>query len=163
MQPLPSPELVVPPQRQEPIDPGTGHLILTHRRGSPVHEAEVAADRHQIGQVDALKRSSIDFGAMRRFAMRIRGIMRSRSLEKLTEWIAEIQYCGIHAMQRFARTLNEDLDAVRNAVTEPWSNGQAEGQINRLKTIKRAMFGRAGIELLRARMLPFADAGPHIC
>jgi transposase len=35
-----------------------------------------------------------------------------------------------------------------------WSSGQAEGQINRLKTLKRAMFGRAGIELLRARMLP---------
>jgi hypothetical protein len=34
-------------------------------------------------------------------------------------------------------------------------NGQAEGQINRLKTLKRAMYGRAGVELLRARMLPF--------
>ncbi|WP_161915514.1 transposase [Methylosinus sp. C49] len=45
-------------------------------------------------------------------------------------------------------------DAVRNAIAEPWSSGQAEGQINRLKTLKRAMFGRAGIELLRARMLP---------
>ncbi len=41
-----------------------------------------------------------------------------------------------------------------NAVTEGWSNGQTEGQINRLKTLKRAMYGRAGAELLRARMLP---------
>ncbi len=66
-------------------------------------------------------------------------------------------------MQQHARTLNKDLDAVRNAVTEPWSNGQAEGQINRLKTIKRAMFGRAGIDLLRARMLPLAEPKRHIC
>lgn len=66
-------------------------------------------------------------------------------------------------MQRFARTLRDDLEAVRNAVTEPWSNGQAEGQISHLKTIKRAMFGRAEIGLLRARMLPLSIADQHIC
>jgi len=55
-------------------------------------------------------------------------------------------------MHRFARTLQCDLDAVRNAVTEPWSNGQTEGQISRLKTLKRAMYGQAEIELLRARL-----------
>ncbi len=55
---------------------------------------------------------------------------------------------------RFARTLNRDIDAVRNAIEMEWSNGQAEGQINRLKTLKRAMYGRAGPNLLRARMLP---------
>ena len=43
---------------------------------------------------------------------------------------------------------------VLNALTTPWSNGQTEGQISRLKTLKRAMYGRAGAELLRARMLP---------
>jgi transposase len=58
-----------------------------------------------------------------------------------------------YAMQRFARALRRDIDAVRNAIKEPWSNGQTEGQINRLKTIKQAMYGRAGPELLRARML----------
>jgi transposase len=58
-------------------------------------------------------------------------------------------------MARFACTLQQDLDAVRNALAQPWSNGQTEGQINRLKTLKRTMYGRAGIELLRARMLPF--------
>jgi transposase len=57
-------------------------------------------------------------------------------------------------MQRFAHNLRRDIDAVRNAITERWSNGQTEGQINRLKTLKRAMYGRAGPELLRARMVP---------
>ena len=57
-------------------------------------------------------------------------------------------------MERFARLLHRDIDAVKNAITEPWSNGQADGQINRLKTLKRAMYGRAGVELLRARPLP---------
>ena len=47
-------------------------------------------------------------------------------------------------MQRFVRTVRRDVDAVTNALTERWSNGQTEGQINRLKTLKRAMYGRAG-------------------
>jgi transposase len=57
-------------------------------------------------------------------------------------------------MQQFAQVLSRDIEAVRNAIAEQWSSGQAEGQINRLKALKRAMYGRAGIELLRARMLP---------
>jgi transposase len=67
----------------------------------------------------------------------------------------------LNPMQRFARMLRQDLEAVRNAVTECWSNGQVEGQINRLKTLKRAMYGRAGIELLRARMLPLQTSNEH--
>ena len=57
-------------------------------------------------------------------------------------------------MQRFARTLRRDIDAVKNALKERWSSGQTEGQVNRLKTLKRGMYGRAETELLRARMLP---------
>jgi transposase len=51
--------------------------------------------------------------------------------------------------------LRQDLAAVRNAIAETWSNGQTEGQINRLKTLKR------GIELLRARMLPIRPTEQH--
>lgn len=58
-------------------------------------------------------------------------------------------------MQQLARTLSPDIEAIRDDIAEPWSSGQADGQINRLKTLKRAMYGQAGIELLRARMLPF--------
>jgi transposase len=46
---------------------------------------------------------------------------------------------------------------VRNAVLETWSNGQTEGQINRLKTLKRVMYGRAGVDLLRARLMSLQD------
>jgi len=68
---------------------------------------------------------------------------------------------SIYDIRRFVRTLRQDLAAVKNAITEPWGNGQAEGQINRLKTLKRAMYGRAGVELLRARMLPFQPSSEH--
>ncbi|PLU27242.1 hypothetical protein BMJ28_30020, partial [Sinorhizobium medicae] len=63
----------------------------------------------------------------------------------------------IHLAKRpklFRQTEPALIDAVKNAIELPWSNGQAEGQINRLKMLKRAMYGRAGPELMRARMLP---------
>lgn len=54
----------------------------------------------------------------------------------------------------FARGLRSDQPAVAAALTEPWSNGQTEGQINRLKTLKRQMYGCANIDLLKARLVP---------
>jgi len=55
---------------------------------------------------------------------------------------------------RFASTLRRDLEAVKLSITTSWSNGHIEGHINRLKAIKRQMYGRAGLELLKARLLP---------
>jgi hypothetical protein len=52
------------------------------------------------------------------------------------------------------RTVKKDLKAVESAVTERWSNGPVAGQINRLEALKRQMYGRAGVELLRTRVLP---------
>lgn len=60
------------------------------------------------------------------------------------------------ALVRFAYGLQKDISAVAGAVDTPWSTGQVEGQINRLKTIKHQMYGRAGFELLRARVLPYS-------
>jgi transposase len=108
----------------------------------------------QAAKVDALQREWPDFAAVRRLAMRFRGIPRSENGSKLAVWLKDAQLSGLYAMQRFARTLRRDIEAVRNAFKEPWSNGQTEGQINRLKTLKRAMYGRDGPELLRTRMLP---------
>ena len=95
------------------------------------------------------------FATMRSLAMRFSGIMRGRQADPLPAWIDDAIETDLVPIMRFARTLNRDFDAVKNAIEMPWSNGQAEGQINRLKTLKRAMYGRAGPALLRARMLPF--------
>ncbi len=78
--------------------------------------------------------------------------------QELDIWLADARQSGIRAMQRFAITIRHDIGAVRNAVMEPRSNGQTEGQINRLKTLKPSKHGRAGVELLRARMMPFMRA-----
>ncbi len=111
----------------------------------------------QIINVDALKSASVEFTTMRHLAMRFRGLLRGGTVEKLDDWLRDARRSGISGMQRFARALRHDIEAVRNAVQEPWSNGQTEGQINRLKTLKRSMYGRAGVDLLRARLMPLQD------
>jgi transposase len=70
--------------------------------------------------------------------------------EHLPDWLAEAE---TSALSSFARGLRADERAVTAALREPWSNGQTEGQINRLKTLKRQMYGRANLDLLRARLV----------
>ncbi len=60
---------------------------------------------------------------------------------------------GLTVADAFVRGIDRDRDAVLAALVEPWSTGPVEGQINRLKTIKRQMYGRAGYDLLRKRVL----------
>jgi len=63
---------------------------------------------------------------------------------------------GVFFLAQFVRTLRRDLGALELAIETPWNNGAIEGQINRLKVIKRQMYGRAGFELLKARVLPLS-------
>jgi transposase len=102
-------------------------------------------------------RAYADFATMRHLAMRFRGLLGGGDAEKLDGWLSDARRSGIYGMQRFARALRHDIEAVRNAVREPWSNRQTEGQINRLKTLKRTMYGRAGVDLLRARLMPLQN------
>ena len=104
----------------------------------------------QARRDDGSKQASPEFASMHSLAMRFRGSFCSRDPGKLDTWIDDAVNSGLVAIERFARALHLDLDAVCNAIELPWSNGPAEGQINRLKTIKRAMYGRAGAELLAA-------------
>jgi transposase len=104
--------------------------------------------------VDAFKQQCPGFAVMRKLVLSFRSLLRVGKLAALRRWMKRAQKTGIHALTRFVRTLQQDLRAVEAAVTEPWSNGPVEGHINRLKTLKRQMYGRAGVELLRARLLP---------
>ncbi len=73
--------------------------------------------------------------------------------EKLDGWLGEAEASKAPAMRRFAAGLEKDLDAVRAGLTEEWSNGPVEGFVHKLKLLKRQGYGRAGFDLLRARML----------
>lgn len=71
----------------------------------------------------------------------------------LDEWLKQVRASGLWEVENWAEGLLADEAAVRNALSLNWNNGQAEGQVNRLKMIKRQMYGRAKFDLLRARVL----------
>jgi transposase len=70
----------------------------------------------------------------------------------LQPWLDAAQEKGVPEVQRFAAGLVCEQDAVQAALDEPWSTGQVEGQITKLKLVKRSMYGRAQRDLLEARM-----------
>ena len=77
-------------------------------------------------------------------------MMRTRKPEKLAPWIAAAKQSNIAA---FAAGIETDQAAVRAAIVEPWSSGQVEGQVTLLKLVKRQMYGRAHLDLLKARLM----------
>ena len=72
---------------------------------------------------------------------------------ELDAWLKDCSEIPLNTLKLFAASLQQDYDAVRNALEQPWSNGQTEGQVNRLKLLKRQMYGRAKLDLLRLRVL----------
>jgi len=90
-----------------------------------------------------------------RFAALLRTTARSAGAgaDGFDAWLHDARSCGVRAVETFARALTQDGDAVRAAFTSPWSNGQTEGQITKLKLLKRTMYGRANFDLLRRRVL----------
>jgi transposase len=132
---------------ESPVGSRPWSLPLCIKPTPPLRPSEVA-------KVGALKEASPSSVVMRWLAMRFRGLLQGANPSKLDCFRHDIRRSRLSSMQQFARTLTRDIEAVKHATAEPWSSGQAEGQINRLKTLKRAMYGRTSIELLRARMLP---------
>jgi hypothetical protein len=84
---------------------------------------------------------------VRSFAVMLTG----RHGDRLEEWISTVELETLTPLAGFARNLRRDFDAVRNGLTLPHSSGPVEGSINRLKMLKRQMFGRAGLDLLRIK------------
>jgi transposase len=80
-------------------------------------------------------------------------LVRQRQPERLDAWLQRATSSTLEALQRFASGLREDYAAVKAGVTLPWSTSPVEGHINRLKMVKRQMFGRAHLDLLRRRFL----------
>jgi transposase len=83
-------------------------------------------------------------------------MVRERRGQDLEAWRAEAMSSGIGTRARFAQGLQEDLAAVTAGLTLDWSNGVTEGQVHRLKLVKRQGYGRAGFALLRQRVLQAA-------
>ena len=111
-------------------------------------EAQTYLD--QLGQVDT------SMARVDALSQAFLAIVRERRGEDLEAWMSEAMHSGIAELARFARGLQDDLIAIKAGLTLEWSNGATEGQIHRLKLLKRQGYGRAGFTLLRQRLLQAA-------
>ncbi len=97
-----------------------------------------------------------DVAASYPLVQRFASMVHSRKGEGFEGWLEESLSCGVKGFETFAIGFRRERSAVEAALSLPYSNGQTEGQINRLKLIKRQMYGRASFELLRRRFLGVA-------
>jgi transposase len=104
-------------------------------------------------RLDAIRALSDELTAALDLADGFADLIRKRSSATLSEWLTRGEASSDPDLRRFAEGIRREEASVHAAVTGPWSNGAVEGHVNRLKTIKRQMYGRAGFELLRARVL----------
>ena len=80
-------------------------------------------------------------------------ILFSKKVEDMDNWLSEADRLGLEEIISFANGLRKDLDAVKNAASHDYNNGLAEGSVNKLKLVKRKMYGRCSFETLRKKVL----------
>ena len=114
------------------------------------------ADRLNEDDTAALKDACTrcpDIAAITELAHSFTRLVRQRAGAQLEEWIAQAAAGPISEIRAFANGLRKDFDAVRAGLTLAWNSGAVEGAVNRIKMIKRQMFGRANLDLLPKRIL----------
>jgi transposase len=138
----------LPPPPPIPVAP-TVHQVTRWMTCRP--DRLTSDERQQLKQVLARSPTlALTHRQVREFA----DIMATRTgSQRLQPWITTVIGTGAPALRSFARGLRNDLDAVINGLTLPHSSGAVEGTVNRIKMLKRQMFGRACLDLLRKRVL----------
>jgi len=112
-----------------------------------------ALPEEQAQFVSHLCEVSTEVKVVRELVLAFRQLIKERAIAAFPTWLETAEQCPVVELRHFAIGLRQEYRAVAAALEYPWSNGPVEGQINRLKTIKRQMYGRANFDLLRARVL----------
>jgi transposase len=140
-QPLPA--VAEPPC--QPLTPRRATWLVLRRE---IKRTE--AEAHQLLQLHA---QGAEVAEAIDLAQDFAALVRQRQPAQLDPWLRRATTSAVDAVRRFATGLYEDYEAVKAGVTLPWSSGPVEGHINRLKMLKRQMFGRARLDLLSRRFL----------
>ncbi len=111
----------------------------------------------EVAKRDALLEKCTAAAVAYPLSQRFGQMVRERQAEQLEGWFTETADSSVPELRHFASNLRRDEPAIRAALTLAWSNGPVEGHVNRLKTIKRQMYGRGKFDLLRRRVLYRSD------
>jgi len=118
-----------------------------------LNEADPVKRAWQESFVGMLRGLCPDMATVQPLAARFVTIVKARAASEFEEWLTAARSCPVVEMRLFAKGIEQDKAAVLAALTHEWSNGPVECQVNRLKTLKRSMYGRGSFSLLRARVL----------
>jgi transposase len=133
-------------------EPAARHLTARRATWLVLRRPE-RLDKDEAAQLVQLQAQHPEVAAAIALAQDFAQLVRKRRPEQLDPWLARAADSPLTPLQRFAKGIRDDYEAVKAGVTLPWSNGPVEGQINRLKMLKRQMFGRAKLDLLQQRFL----------
>ena len=95
---------------------------------------------------------SIELTELKNFSDQFRYILKEGNENELDSWLESVLKSDFEKLHSFAKGIKKDIGAVNNAIKYNYTNGLVEGSVNRLKTKKREMYGRAGFELLRRKV-----------
>lgn len=107
-----------------------------------------------------LKASCLELARAYELVQEFVKMVKNRTPEALDPWLSSVAASNLRDLENFATGIERDKAAVVAALSMEWSNGQVEGQVNRLKMLKRQMYGRAKFDLLRKRVLNRTGLGP---
>ncbi len=125
------------------------HLAWLFLRDSAQLEKQ---EKQTLSLICKAQQIEIAYGLAQQFVM----LLKERNAQPLEIWLRDCQMSGISDQVTFAQGLEKEGSALHAAFTLPYSNGPVEGKINKLKYIKRSMYGRGGFPLLRQRVLKAA-------
>ncbi len=117
-------------------------------------------DETQQHELALIRQASPSAEAAYGLAQAFMQMIRERTGHQLDAWLSSAEASHLPEFKSFAKGIQQDKAAVLAGLTLPWSQGPLEGHVNRLKLIKRSMYGRAKLPLLRARVLHVAEKEP---
>lgn len=132
-------------ERAKAVSPRALRWLLTRERKD--------LDQEEQTKLDQLLSLSLEVESVHTLLHAFLSMVRERKPEQLRPWMLEATTSGIPELKSFVGGIERDYDAVKAALCLPWNQGQTEGFVNKLKTAKRMMYGRAGFALLRQRLL----------
>lgn len=131
------------PDFAQPSAKQTTWLLLKEAAGL------LAKEQHYVAEVKEL---CPEVKLAEELTSRFHRLVKEKQVEELSSWLTKAEMGG-REWKNFASGISREMEGVKAALTSQWSNGQTEGQVNRLKFVKRQMYGRAKLDLLRARVL----------
>ena len=140
----PRPTAVTTPKRQRLSSQQASWLFVLPKE-------KLTAQQHR--QLEQLCQASEDLSCAYELSQDFLRLLKERKAHELKAWISAATSSHVSELKGFAKSVQQDYAAISAACSLPWSQGQVEGQINRLKCLKRQMYGRARFDLLRLRVL----------